>query len=324
MKTCLVTGGAGFIGSHLCDKLVDEGFRVVCVDNLITGSEQNIAHLKGKEAFLFVKSDVTDQETYEKLLTERYDFIFHLASPASPNATSPLSYLAHPLETLLANSVGTKHLLDLTKKKGARFLFASTSEVYGDPLEHPQKETYWGNVNPNGLRSCYDEGKRFGEALTMVYVRTHAIDARIVRIFNTYGPRMADDGRVVVDFVLKGLKGESFTIYGDGTQTRSFCYVSDLVDGIYKAMLSEKTKGEVFNLGNPQEYSVNELADAVAAALKIEKKIEKSPLPADDPSRRQPDISKAEKILNWRPSVALDEGLQKMIRYFKEHPPITA
>lgn len=321
MKTCLVTGGAGFIGSHLCDRLLEEGFRVVCTDNLITGSERNITHLKGKAEFVFVKADASEKMTYEMLLTEHYDYIFHLASPASPNAESELSYLAHPLETLLVNSIGTKYLLDLAKRQGGRFLFASTSEVYGDPLEHPQKETYWGNVNPIGVRSCYDEGKRFGEAVTMVYVRQYAVDARIGRIFNTYGPRMADDGRVVVDFVLKGLQKKPFTIYGDGQQTRSFCYVSDLTDGIYKAMFTEKTTGEVFNLGNPQEYTVNELADTVARALAIEKTIEQKPLPADDPKQRRPDISKAEKLLDWRPKVGLDEGLEKMINYFKEQSP---
>lgn len=324
MKTCLVTGGAGFIGSHLCERLLEDGYRVVCADNLITGSERNIAHLENKEAFVFVKTDVSKAEAYEKDLAGHYDYIFHLASPASPNQASQLSYLAHPIETLLVNSIGTTHLLDLAIKEGAQFLFASTSEVYGDPLEHPQKETYWGNVNPNGVRSCYDEGKRFGEAMTMAYIRKQNAHARIVRIFNTYGPRMADDGRVVVDFVLRGLRREPFTIYGNGAQTRSFCYVSDLVEGIHKAMFVEKTHGEVFNLGNPKEYSVNELASAVAHALGIEKTIEKKPLPLDDPSRRQPDISKAEKMLQWRPKVALEEGLKKMISYFKEYSPTVA
>lgn len=262
MKTCLVTGGAGFIGSHLCDALINDGFRVVCADNLLTGSEKNIKHLEKKEEFVFVDADVSDPKSYEKDLVGKYDYIFHLASPASPNKKSPMSYMAHPVETMLVNSYATYLLLELARKESSKFLFASTSEVYGDPQQHPQKENYWGNVNPNGVRACYDESKRYGEAATMVYVREKGVDGRIVRIFNTYGPRMdPQDGRVMVNFVIQGLKTQPFTVYGDGKQTRSFCYVSDMVDGIQKAMFVPKTKGTVINLGNQDEYSINQLVD---------------------------------------------------------------
>ena len=322
MKTCLVTGGAGFIGSHLCDKLIEEGFRVVCVDNLLTGSEENIKHLENKEEFVFIKADVSDPKTYKENLSGKYEFIFHLASPASPNKNSKMSYLAHPVKTMLVNSVGTHYLLELAKREKARFLFTSTSEVYGDPKEHPQKETYWGNVNPNGLRACYDESKRFGEAMTMVYTREHNVDARIVRIFNTYGPRIdPHDGRAMVNFIIQGLTFKPFTIYGDGKQTRSFCYVSDVVEGITKAMFLPKTRAEVINLGNPDEHSMNELVNVIAKKLKVEKEIKHSKLPEDDPTRRRPDVSKAAAKLNWKPLVSLDEGLTKTITYFKKHLP---
>lgn len=312
MKTCLVTGGAGFIGSHLCDRLVNEGYRVVCVDNLITGDRQNIKHLEGNENFEFIQTDVTEPIDYQ------CDFIFHLASPASPNPHSPRSYMALSVETMLVNSMGTKLLLDLAKEQGARFLFASTSEVYGDPLEHPQPETYWGHVNPNGPRSCYDESKRFGEAMTMVYQRNFGVDARIARIFNTYGPRMhPEDGRVVVNFVIQALQGKPFTVHGNGRQTRSFCYVSDMVEGLMKLMFIDNLVGEVINLGNPDEYTVSALMEAVAKKVKVEERVEKLVLPEDDPVRRQPDISKAKKLLGWEPKVNLDEGLDKTIEYFR-------
>src|SRR3989344_1063788 len=308
----LVTGATWFLGSHLCDALLQAGATVLGVDNLITGNKENLSDARKNQQFTFVEADaITSPETY---LPKGFvpDVVFHLASPASPPR-----YQEYPVETYLVNSMGTHNILQylLAHVPSARFIYTSTSETYGNPLEHPQKETYWGNVNPNGVRSCYDEGKRFGEAVTSVYIREFGVDARIVRIFNTYGPRMADDGRVVVDFVLKGLQQKPFTIYGDGTQTRSFCYVSDLVDGIHKAMFAEKTKGEVFNLGNPKEYTINELAEAVTKALGTDLNIEKGPLPDDDPARRQPDISKAERALNWHPQVALEEGLQKMISY---------
>jgi len=326
MKTCLVTGGAGFIGSHLCDRLVAEGYRVVCVDNLITGNRENIKQLESRDNFEFIEADVTEKSVYSHQLSARlpdgqvyrFDYIFHLASPASPNPNSPRSYMALPVETMLVNSLGTKLLLDLAKEQGARFLFASTSEVYGDPLEHPQPETYWGHVNPNGLRSCYDESKRFGEAITMVYQRKFRVDARIARIFNTYGPRMqADDGRVVVDFIVQAINGQPFTVHGSGEQTRSFCYVSDMVEGLVKLMFTDKLTGEVVNLGNADERSVNELMDVVAEKFKVEKQVKRLPLPEDDPIRRQPDISKAKKLLSWEPKVNLNEGLNKTIEYFR-------
>lgn len=319
MKTCLVTGGAGFIGSHLSEALLNQGYRVVVADNLITGSEENIKHLDNHEEFVFVETDVAYAKTYKNDLVGKYDYIFHLASPASPNRESEMSYLAHPIETMLVNSLGTYRLLKLAKKCGSKFLFASTSEVYGDPREHPQKETYWGNVNPNGIRACYDESKRFGEAMTMVYKRVFNVNARIVRIFNTYGPRMdPNDGRVVVNFVLQGIKGKPMTVYGDGTQTRSFCYVSDMVDGIIKAAMTDNTRGEVFNLGNPNEYTINQLVDEVSKILEINKNTASLPLPEDDPTRRKPDISKAKQVLGWEPMVPLDEGLKKTIEYFKD------
>jgi len=300
--------------------LIDEGYRVVCVDNLITGNRENIKSLEPKEEFVFVEADVTDPATYKNHLTGKYDFIFHLASPASPNSKSKMSYLAHPIETMLVNSIGTKYLLDLADKQNCKFLFASTSEVYGDPKEHPQKETYWGNVNPNGIRSCYDESKRFGEAITMVYKREKSVDARIIRIFNTYGPRMdPKDGRAIVDFINQALRSKPFTIFGDGKQTRSFCFVSDLVDGINKAMFMGETRGKVINLGNTDEYTMNELTDIIAKKIGVDKEVKSSPLPEDDPKRRKPDTSLAKEILDWEPQVSLDEGLKQTIDYFKKN-----
>ena len=265
MQTVLVAGGAGFIGSHLCKSLLSQNYKVICVDNLITGDKKNIESLLVSPNFEFLEQDVTKEFEARKV-----DFIFHLASPASPNLKCPKSYVNYPIETLLANSLGTYNLLNLAKETQAKFLFTSTSEIYGDPAVSPQREDYFGNVNPNGIRSVYDESKRFGEAVTMAFVRKFGLDARIVRIFNTYGPLMQkDDGRVVSEFIVEALTGKPFTIYGDGKQTRSFCFVSDMVIGIEKAMFSDNTKGEVINLGNPDEKTILELAEIVKRICKI-------------------------------------------------------
>ncbi len=306
MSKALITGGAGFIGSHLCDYLLKEGLEVICLDNLLTGSERNIKHLLDNSKFKFIKADVTEPVNLE------VDCIFHLASPASP-----IDYQNHSEETLLANSEGTLNMLKLALKNKAKILVASTSEVYGDPKEHPQKETYWGNVNSFGPRSCYDESKRFGEAATYVYINNHGVDARIVRIFNTYGPRMQkDDGRVVSNFINQAIEGNPLTVYGKGEQTRSFCYVSDLVEGIYKAMFTEGTRGEVINLGNPDEYKIIDLAEKIKKLTNSNSEIIFKDLPPDDPTQRQPDISKAKNLLSWEPKVKVDEGLQKTIEYY--------
>ena len=305
----MVTGGAGFIGSHLCDYLLEKGYEVVCIDNLLTGSEKNIKHLENNANFKFIKADiVSDIPDLGKI-----DYIFHLASPASP-----IDYQKNPEETLLANSLGTLNILKLAKEKEAVVLIASTSEVYGDPKEHPQKETYWGNANSFGPRACYDESKRFAEAASYVFISKYNIDARIVRIFNTYGPRMQkDDGRVVSNFINQAIKGDPFTIYGDGKQTRSFCFVSDMVEGIQKAMFTKGTKGQVFNLGNPEEYTVLELAEKIKEMTGAKSEFIFEPLPQDDPMQRQPDISKAKEVLGWEPKVSVDEGLKKTIEYYR-------
>ena len=308
MSKVLVTGGAGFIGSHLCDYLLKEGLEVICLDNLLTGSERNIKHLLDNSKFKFIKADVMEPVNLE------VDCIFHLASPASP-----IDYQNHSEETLLVNSEGTLNMLKLALKNKAKILVASTSEIYGDPKEHPQKETYWGNVNSFGPRSCYDESKRFGEAATYVYINNHGVDARIVRIFNTYGPRMQkDDGRVVSNFINQAIEGNPLTVYGKGEQTRSFCYVSDLVEGIYKAMFTEGTRGEVINLGNPDEYKIIDLAEKIKKLTNSNSEIIFKDLPPDDPTQRQPDISKAKNLLSWEPKVKVDEGLQKTIEYYKD------
>lgn len=309
VKTAVVTGGAGFIGSHLVDALLASNYRVICVDNLITGSESNIEEAKKNPLFECINHDII--KPFESL--PKVDFIFHLASPASV-----IDYQNLPEETAQVNSIGTINMLNLAKKYNARFLFASTSEVYGNPNEHPQKETYWGNVNPNGIRSCYDESKRFGEAVTMIWARKYSLDTRIVRIFNTYGPRMRKtDGRVVSNFINQAIEGKSLTVYGDGTQTRSFCYVSDLVDGIMKLMFTDEARGEVINLGNPQELTVLDFAKKIKALTKSNSEISFQPLPADDPVRRQPDITKARTLLKWEPKVSVDEGLTKTIEYYR-------
>lgn len=312
MKTCLITGGAGFIGSHLCDFLIKKkDFVVICLDNLITGSEKNIRHLESNPNFKFIEADIASSIEYP---VSSIEYIFHLASPASP-----LDYQNYPEETLLANSLGTLNVLDLAKKTKAKVLIASTSEVYGDPKEHPQRESYWGNVNSFGPRACYDESKRFAEAATYVYLHKYDLDVRIVRIFNTYGPRMQrDDGRVVSNFINQAITGQPLTVYGQGKQTRSFCFVSDIVAGIYQAMFSQGTKGEVFNLGNPEEYSILELAGKIKKLTGSKSEIIFKPLPPDDPNRRCPDISKAREILGWEPKISADTGLKKTIEYYQK------
>ncbi len=304
----LIAGGAGFIGSHLCDRFLGEGHEVICLDNLITGTTDNIAHLAGNGKFTFVKHDVTDYI----FVAGKVDAILHFASPASP-----VDYLHFPIQTLKVGSLGTHKALGLAKEKKARFLLASTSEVYGDPLIHPQPEAYWGNVNPIGPRGVYDEAKRFAEAMTMAYQRFHGLETRIVRIFNTYGPRMRlRDGRVVPNFILQAIQKEDLTVYGDGSQTRSFCYVDDLVEGIVRLLFSNET--EPVNLGNPGEYSILDFAREVLKITGSPSKIVYQPLPVDDPRVRQPDISKAQKVLGWAPRVRLEEGLQKTIPYFQK------
>ena len=313
MQSVLITGGAGFIGSHLCDKLIKNGYKVLCLDNLLTGSKENIKYLTENPNFIFIKADVTQAIDIGE---NKPDYIFHLASPASP-----IDYQNYPEETFLANSTGTLNMLKLAKETGAKILIASTSEIYGDPLEHPQKETYFGNVNTFGPRSCYDESKRFGETATYIYIRKYDIDARIIRIFNTYGPKMQkDDGRVVSNFVTAALNDLPIKIDGDGSQTRSFCYVDDLVDGIIKAMFKDRTTGEIFNLGNPGEFTVKELAELVIRITGSKSLTEfTGKFRENDPMRRQPDITKAKNILDWEPKVSLEEGLQKTIEYYKNN-----
>lgn len=310
MAKILVTGGAGFIGSHLCERLLEDGHEVLCLDNLSSGSTQNVKHLRASKGFEFIKADITQPLK----LSGKFDFVFNLASPASP-----IFYQRQPIETLLAGSVGMRNVLEFARKTKARVLQASTSEVYGDPLVHPQKEDYWGNANPVGPRSCYDESKRFAEALCMAYLREHNVDVRIARIFNTFGERMAlDDGRVVPTFVYQALKNEPITVFGDGRQTRSFCYISDLVDGLVRMMLKPSLAGEVINLGNPEEHSILEFARVIKKLIGSKSKIIFKPLPEDDPMQRQPDVSKAKKLLGWQPKVSVEEGLEKTIAYFNE------
>lgn len=314
----LVAGGAGFIGSHLDEKLLKDGHEVFCADNLITGNKRNINDFLKNEKFHFIKCDVS-KKLPKEITSICFGAIFHLASPASPNPESPLSYLRYPAETLFANSLGTFNLLELARQDKAKFLFASTSEIYGDPQITPQPETYWGNVNPNGIRSCYDEAKRFGEAMTMVFVRKFKVDARIVRIFNTYGPRMdKQDGRVIVNFINQALEEKPLTVYGKGEQTRSFCYVNDLIDGLMLAMFKSKTKGEVINLGNPEEHTILYLAKIILKLTKSKSKIVFKPLPVDDPTNRCPDISKAKKLLGWQPKFPLKQGLLETIDFFNK------
>lgn len=307
MKRILITGGAGFIGSHLCDLFLKEGFSVICMDNLITGSRNNISHLTADPNFRFVQHDVSQHIEIEGPL----DYIMHFASPASP-----ADYLNFPIQTLKVGSLGTHNALGVAKLKGAVFMLASTSEVYGDPLEHPQKETYWGNVNCVGPRGVYDEPKRFAEAITMAYHKVHKLEVRIVRIFNTYGPRMRiNDGRAIPNFISQALQDDPVTVYGDGTQTRSFCYVSDLVNGLYRLLMSDLN--EPVNIGNPAEMSLLDMANEVVRLAGSKSKIVFKPLPVDDPKVRCPDITKARKFLGWEPKVGLEEGLKETIDYFR-------
>ena len=303
----LITGGAGFLGSHLCDRFLAEGYEVVAMDNLITGNLANIEHLFGHDGFRFVKHDVTDYTYVEG----RLDYILHFASPASP-----IDYLKIPIQTLKVGAMGTHKILGLAKEKGARVLIASTSEVYGDPLVHPQTEEYWGNVNPVGFRGCYDEAKRFMEAMTMAYHRYHGVETRIVRIFNTYGPRMRlDDGRVLPAFMGQALRGEDLTVFGDGSQTRSFCYVDDLVEGIYRLLLSAESMP--VNIGNPAEITILEFAEEIIKLTGAKTHIIHKELPQDDPKIRQPDITRAKEILGWEPKIDRSEGLKRTLEYFK-------
>ncbi|MDQ7056805.1 MAG: SDR family oxidoreductase [Persephonella sp.] len=305
----LITGAAGFIGSHLCDKFLKEGFYVIGLDNFLTGSPDNIAHLFGNKNFRFIEYDVTNYI----YIPDEIDIILHFACPASP-----VDYLKHPIHTMKVDSLGTLHTLGLAKRKNSRYVFASTSEVYGDPQIHPQPETYWGNVNPVGIRSVYDEAKRFSEAMSMAYYREHGIDVRIARIFNTYGERMRiNDGRVIPNFISQALEGKKLTVYGDGTQTRSFCYIDDMVEGIFLLAVKENLDGEIFNLGTPKEHTIIEIARKIVHMTGSNSGITFLPPLEDDPKKRCPDISKAKNVLGWKPKISLDEGLENTIQYFK-------
>ncbi|PAW60157.1 MAG: NAD-dependent dehydratase [Verrucomicrobiia bacterium Tous-C3TDCM] len=307
-KTAVVTGGAGFVPSHLVDKLLAEGLRVIAFDNFVTGNARNVAHLQDHANFHLMEHDVSLPFDVDGSV----DYVFHMASPASP-----IDYVQIPIETLKAGSYATHNALDLALRKNATFLVASTSEVYGDPEIHPQQESYWGNVNSIGVRSCYDEAKRYAEAATMAYHRAHGLDTKIVRIFNTYGPRMRlDDGRVVPAFIGQALRGEPMTIFGDGSQTRSFCYVSDLVEGIWR--LANSDFHEPVNCGNPHEMTIMQFAEAIARHFVIELTLDQRPLPPDDPKLRRPDITRAKQILQWEPVVSFDDGIKQTIEYFRD------
>lgn len=309
MKKVLITGAAGFIGSHLCDRFIKEGWYVIGIDNFLTGSPENLEHLLLNQNFEFIEQDIIEGLELEGQL----DLILHFACPASP-----VDYLNFPIETLMVDSVGTSHVLNLAKEKKARYVFASTSEVYGDPQIHPQPESYWGNVNPVGPRSVYDEAKRFSEALSMAYYREYGVDIRIIRIFNTYGPRMKlQDGRVVPNFIFQALKGIDLTVYGDGSQTRSFCYVDDLIDGIFSVAEKDEIKYRVLNLGNPDEFKIVDFARIIIEKTGSESKIIFKPLPQDDPQMRKPDIDRAHESLQWSPKISLDEGIKSTIEFFQ-------
>jgi nucleoside-diphosphate-sugar epimerase len=307
----VISGAAGFIGSHLVERYLRDGHQVVGIDNLLTGALRNLREAQHNGDFTFINADVAAGVD----IADDVDLVLHFASPASP-----VDYGNHPIETLRVNSRGTEAMAELALRHNAAFLYASTSEAYGDPLEHPQRETYWGHVNPVGVRSCYDESKRYGEAFVSAIVRTQNLNGRIIRIFNTYGPRMQiDDGRVVPNFVKQALDGEELTIYGDGSQTRSFCYVDDLVEGIVRCAASDKTRGNVVNLGNPEEHTIRQFAEIVCRIAGVPLKTKTMPLPPDDPTRRCPDISRARELLAWQPSVALEDGLRRTITYFREN-----
>jgi len=306
-QRALVTGGAGFLGSHLCDALLGEGWSVIALDNLLTGRRSNLGHLRNEAGFEFIEKDIC-----EPFDAGRVDYIFHFASPASP-----VDYMEHGIATLKVGSLGTFHTLELAKKHGAKCFVASTSECYGDPREHPQKETYWGHVNPIGPRSVYDEAKRFTEAVTMAYRRYHHVDTRIVRIFNTYGPRMQlNDGRVIPNFMKQALRGQDLTVFGDGRQTRSFCYVSDEIDGFMR--LAKSDEHLPVNIGNPNEFTILECAQMVLRVTESNSKLRYEPLPQDDPKQRRPDIAKARQLLGWEPKVQLEEGLRRSLEYFQK------
>lgn len=308
----LITGAAGFIGSHLVHFLLKKDYHVFGIDNFITGNKKNISDILDNPRFTFIENDLT---SCDLTMIPSCNFIFHLASPASP-----IQYKKYPIETLMANSLGTKNVLDFMKKTNSKtFVITSTSEVYGDPLVHPQKESYWGNVNPNGVRSCYDESKRFAESLVMAYFRTYQLDIRIARLFNTYGPNMEqNDGRVVSNFILQSIQNKPITIYGEGNQTRSFCYVFDMVKGLYQLAITKDIAGEVVNLGNPNEKTILELAHQIKMMTSSSSLIVHSPLDQDDPKKRKPDISKAKKLLCWEPTISLEKGLEETITYFKQ------
>lgn len=309
VKVALVTGGAGFLGSWVCERLISDGFGVICVDNVGSGNKQNVSQLVENENFKFIEQDVTKRFK----VGGRVDYIFSMASRASP-----VDFDEHAIDILMTNSLGTRNSLELAKEKKARFLLASSSEVYGDPLEHPQKETYRGNVSTTGPRSPYDESKRFAEALAHAYLRNHRVDVRIARIFNTYGPRMRkDDGRIVPNFIMQALKGRPITVYGDGSQTRSFCFVGDLVEGLTRLMFKDGLSGEIVNIGNPREFTVLEVAKLVKKLTGSKSKIVFRPLPQDDPARRRPEISKAKRLLGWEPKVSFEDGLLETIDHFR-------
>lgn len=311
----LITGAAGFLGSHLCDRLINMGHEIIGMDNFITGNKENLAHLAGNPLFTFIRHDVANFI----FVPGKVDAVMHFASPASPNPNSPYGFPNLPIQTMKAGALGTHNTLGLARNNNARYILASTSEIYGDPQEHPQSENYWGHVDPIGQRSVYDEAKRFAEALTMAYHRYHKINTGIVRIFNTYGPRMwLDDGRVIPNFVQQALRKESLTIYGDGSQTRSFCYVDDLVEGIIKLLFSDEH--QPLNIGNPNEITILELAEIINSKLSNQAKLSflKGKVAGNDPARRKPDISRVKNVLNWKPNISLDKGLDKTIPYFKE------
>ncbi len=314
----VLTGAAGFIGSHLAERYITDGHVVLGIDSVLTGSQRNLKTVSSNTRFSFLERDVsgTWDEIERRVSQESIDLVLHFASPASP-----VDYLAFPIETMLVNSLGTKNAIEFASRRKARFVFASTSETYGDPLEHPQRESYWGNVNPTGPRSCYDESKRFGEALTAAYRRVRGTDTRIIRIFNTYGPRMRrDDGRVVPNFITQALESKPLTIYGDGSQTRSFCYIDDLVEGIVRCAASTELSGKIVNIGNPEEYTIREFAEIVCEIAGVPLEATACQLPVDDPSRRCPDISRAKAILGWQPRVGLREGLGRTLAYFRANP----